>query len=95
MTSIANGSTLCIENKTPEPCDRLRGGSHTLTAKAAQMCSGAIKSIGLSQEKGKPKVNTLKTEKQLAVVSALVEGVSIRSIERMTGVHREIGRAHV
>jgi IS1 family transposase len=34
-------------------------------------------------------MNTLKTEKQLAVISALVEGVSIRSIERMTGVHRD------
>jgi IS1 family transposase len=34
-------------------------------------------------------MNSLKTEKQLAVISALVEGVSIRSIERMTGVHRD------
>ncbi len=31
----------------------------------------------------------LKREKQLAVLSALVEGSSIRSIERMTGVHRD------
>ncbi len=34
-------------------------------------------------------MNQLKKEKQLAVISALVEGVSIRSIERMTGVHRD------
>ncbi len=34
-------------------------------------------------------MNSLKKEKQLAVISALVEGVSIRSIERMTGVHRD------
>ncbi|MGH7773274.1 MAG: helix-turn-helix domain-containing protein, partial [Candidatus Binatia bacterium] len=34
-------------------------------------------------------MNTLKTEKKLAVISALVEGNSIRSIERMTGVHRD------
>ncbi len=34
-------------------------------------------------------MNTLKKEKRLAVISALVEGVSIRSIERMTGVHRD------
>lgn len=34
-------------------------------------------------------MNRLKKEKELAVVSALVEGVSIRSIERMTGVHRD------
>jgi IS1 family transposase len=31
----------------------------------------------------------LPREKQIAVISALVEGVSIRSIERMTGVHRD------
>ena len=30
----------------------------------------------------------LKTEKKLAVIAALVEGNSIRSIERMTGVNR-------
>ena len=34
-------------------------------------------------------MNALKTEKKLAVLSALVEGNSIRSIERMTGVHRD------
>lgn len=33
--------------------------------------------------------NILPREKQNAVVSALVEGVSIRSTERMTGVHRD------
>src|SRR5271169_4092319 len=32
--------------------------------------------------------NVLKTEKQIAVVSALAEGSSIRSIERMTGINR-------
>jgi IS1 family transposase len=31
----------------------------------------------------------LKPEKKLAVISALVEGTSIRSTERMTGVHRD------
>ena len=34
-------------------------------------------------------MNILKQEKKLAVVSALVEGNSIRSTERMTGVHRD------
>lgn len=34
-------------------------------------------------------MNVLKQERQLAVISALVEGSSIRSIERMTGVHRD------
>ena len=34
-------------------------------------------------------VNRLKPDKQAAVISALVEGVSVRSTERMTGVHRD------
>lgn len=34
-------------------------------------------------------MNVLKRDKQLAVLSALVEGSSVRSIERMTGVHRD------
>jgi len=34
-------------------------------------------------------VNVLRMEKRLAVVTALVEGNSIRSTERMTGVHRD------
>jgi IS1 family transposase len=33
--------------------------------------------------------NTLNTDKQIAVVGALAEGSSIRSIERITGVHRD------
>ena len=33
--------------------------------------------------------NVLNTEKQIAVISALAEGSSIRSIERITGVHRD------
>src|SRR5262245_15386121 len=33
--------------------------------------------------------NYLPREKQIAVISALVEGCSIRSTERMTGVNRE------
>ena len=34
-------------------------------------------------------MNILKTEKQEAAIAALVEGVSIRSTERMTGIHRD------
>lgn len=34
-------------------------------------------------------MNTLPKEKQIAVISALAEGVSIRSIERMTNIHRD------
>jgi len=33
--------------------------------------------------------NVLDTDKQIAVISALAEGSSIRSIERITGVHRD------
>jgi transposase len=33
--------------------------------------------------------NNLSTEKQTAVISALAEGNSIRSIERMTDIHRD------
>ncbi|MGD0101507.1 MAG: hypothetical protein ABSC60_14260, partial [Acidobacteriota bacterium] len=33
--------------------------------------------------------NVLPKEKQIAVISALAEGSSIRSIERMTGIHRD------
>ena len=33
--------------------------------------------------------NVLPMEKQVAIISALAEGSSIRSIERMTGVHRD------
>src|SRR5208282_4625733 len=34
-------------------------------------------------------MNTLKTEKQEMAIAALFEGSSIRSVERMTGVHRD------
>lgn len=34
-------------------------------------------------------MNTLAADKKLQVVTALVEGTSIRSIERMTGIHRD------
>ena len=33
--------------------------------------------------------NVLATDKQIAVISSLCEGSSIRSIERITGVHRD------
>ena len=34
-------------------------------------------------------MNVLPFDKQSAIVSALVEGVSIRATERLTGVHRD------
>ena len=33
--------------------------------------------------------NVLNTDKQIAIIAALAEGSSIRSIERMTDVHRD------
>ena len=33
--------------------------------------------------------NVLNTDKQIAIIGALAEGSSIRSIERITGVHRD------
>ncbi len=34
-------------------------------------------------------MNSLNTEDQAHVIAALVEGNSIRSVERMTGIHRD------
>lgn len=34
-------------------------------------------------------MNRLSTDRQIQVISALVEGASVRSVERMTGVHRD------
>ena len=34
-------------------------------------------------------MNILRREKQEAAIAALVEGASIRSVERMTGIHRD------
>jgi IS1 family transposase len=33
--------------------------------------------------------NVLQTDKQIAIIAALAEGSSIRSVERMTGIHRD------
>jgi IS1 family transposase len=46
--------------------------------------------VGLPAEKGKrPEMNALSIEKRIQVISALVEGNSIRSTERMTEAHRD------
>ena len=34
-------------------------------------------------------MNVLKQEKKIQVLNALIEGCSIRSVERMTGIHRD------
>ena len=66
---------------------RRRGSPHSSGDR--QRAKGAALSIRPPWTKGKAAMYVLKREKQLAVISALVEGNSIRSIERMTGVHRE------
>jgi hypothetical protein len=43
-----------------------------------------------------PMANVLSKDKQIAIIGALAEGSSIRSIERLTGVHRDtIMRLHM
>jgi IS1 family transposase len=44
---------------------------------------------GYSNRRGLVMANVLNMDKQIMVVSALAEGSSIRSIERMSGVHRD------
>lgn len=34
-------------------------------------------------------MNVLPTEKKIAAIAALTEGVSIRATERLTGIHRD------
>jgi IS1 family transposase len=48
-----------------------------------------IKLSGYSKYKGLVMANVLNTDKKIMVISALAEGSSIRSIERMSGVHRD------
>ena len=45
--------------------------------------------LGYSNSSEANMANVLNTDKQIAVIGALTEGSSIRSIERMTGVHRD------
>jgi len=78
-----------MDNRTPEPLVTVQGWHHTLTAGAVRARFVAAPMIRPSAENGKATMNVLKADKQLAIISALVEGNSIRSIERMTGVHRD------
>src|SRR5882672_2705358 len=61
-----------------EPPAELAAGSY--------QCSLCGAPLGKSRS---PAMNVLPKEKQVQIISALVEGNSIRSIERMTGVHRD------
>jgi IS1 family transposase len=49
----------------------------------------AASTIRPSAQKRKAVMNVLKPERQLAVIATLVEGNSVRSTERLTGVHRD------
>ena len=76
------------ERKPPPPCQRWRRGSPHSSGWPPE--SGGCRSQYTARlDTGEGAVNILKREKQLAVLSALVEGNSIRSIERMTGIHRD------
>jgi hypothetical protein len=48
-----------------------------------------------SNSRGQAMANVLNMDKQIMVIGALAEGASIRSIERMTGVHRDTHRESV
>lgn len=78
--------------KNKEPLNRVTGSgaaSHPHSPKAARMRQDAMPSIPAFRAERKAVMNALKREKQLAVIGALVEGTSVRSVERMTGVHRD------
>ena len=45
--------------------------------------------LGYIKYRGLDMANVLNTDKRIAIISNLAEGSSIRSIERMTGVHRD------
>lgn len=80
--------------RTPEPFQRPGGSRHTPTAEAVRMRLVAAFSLRPSAKEQKAVMNVLKAEKKIAVVSALVEGIGIRSIERLTGVHRDTIMRH-
>ena len=46
------------------------------------------RNIGIKQDAG-PSMNRLSLERRTQIVAALVEGNSIRSVERMTNTHRD------
>jgi IS1 family transposase len=56
---------------------------------ASDLAGAYTQIVGCSSEKGKHHVNVLPFETRLRVLAALVEGNSIRSTERMLGVHRD------
>lgn len=78
-----------MENKEPRAACNDSGWHHTPTAEAVRARLVAALMLRPSARKRKAVMNVLKPEKKLAVIAALTEGNSIRSIERMTGIHRD------
>ncbi len=61
-----------------------------LYARPPPFARGALPhAIGQIREWRASEMNTLTMEKKLAVIAMMVEGNSIRSVERVTGVHRD------
>ena len=71
----------CINAQEPATEARLRGNDCTNEGNLIIPFAWALFK--------EPTVNVLKQEKKIQVLNALVEGCSIRSIERMTSVHRD------
>lgn len=75
---------ICQQNKCMDEDERqkiLRHSSKIVTQKHLTTINSCNTVISMA--------NVLNTDKQIGVISALAEGSSIRSIERMTGVHRD------
>jgi hypothetical protein len=71
----------CANTQEPATVARIRG---TIAPWKAIVILRLLRAL----EK-EPAVNTLRQEKKIQVLNALIEGCSIRSIERMTGVHHD------
>jgi IS1 family transposase len=65
------------------PCEQNKGSQHGQTVSQKLLTSRYFPYYD------KCMANVLSTDKQIGIISALCEGSSIRSIERMTGVHRD------
>jgi IS1 family transposase len=69
-----------------------RDNSHTFQHNSVivpQKHLDSIQLLGYSNSSEAAMANVLSTDKKIAVIGALAEGSSIRSIERITGVHRD------
>ena len=85
-------SVISRQNKTPQVCGlRGHGAGMVPSAEIYTIASGVRLPTAPHYTKSAQvqAMNKLKLDKQEAVIQALVEGCSIRSAERMTGVHRD------